>query len=582
MQRRSQVAGSAVATLAILIVWTGCRHDDPTAVNLPPDTYLVDAPAYSQSGFYINHIYWDGFDPDGRVSHFEITITDSTGNLEEAVWRATARTDSLVRFQVGGDNGLDQVLGNRFYVRSVDTRGRPDPSPAWIFFGARNPEYPDVIFTAAEGSNPDWPNPDEPAVIALGPSEQCESGFPPDTLPAGADVRFVWTATDRDSLYGTEVGAISHYEYKLLTEDNTFIGGTASDTAATYENLAQGTHSFVVRAFDTGGLAGEGCRYFQVNFDPRCSLKRVRNSCTGEDVIAFRLSTRSFRASDDPCAPGFEFDEWSPALVGLPELPVNPCLPPGYYSANDTLPAGVTAQPWWFEAEVTCKDVDGELVELEANYGFCATAPNGQFVCRLSTWECAARVVGTDTTLVIGPLSPGDTRFVIAGVDDLGQRGASNADTIDTFIDFAPRLVHVAGDVRTEPCDNLAGDVGDVVGVCASESLLVVRSVQSTGALGAPCAVATNYAAGGSSPYAVADFGSIPLPGERYDLEFTPELPPRRRSANLGGGDARSRLDARRRRLGARGVSPMGDRSAAEPHRPVRARDHQLQRCGPR
>jgi hypothetical protein len=255
-------------------------------------------------------------------------------------------------------------------------------------------------------------------------------------------------------------------------------------------------------------------------------LKRVRNSCTGEDVIAFRLSTRSFRDFDNPCAENQEFDPWSPELVGLPDLPVNPCLPPGYFTANDTLPAGTTAQSWWFETEVSCKDVDGELVELETNYGFCSRASNGKLICRASPWRCAARVVDTDTTLVIGPFAPGDTRFVIAGVDDLGQRGASNADTIDTFIDRAPRLVHVPGVVRTEPCDDLSGDIGDMASVCATESLLVVRNVQSAGALGTPCAIATAYATGGAAPYGVDDYGSIPLPGETYDLEFTPEFPP--------------------------------------------------------
>jgi hypothetical protein len=432
---------------AWLVAWSGCRDSDPVGDdrNLPPQTYLVEAPEFSQAGFYINHLFWDGFDPDGRVSYFEVTVTDSFGNLEDTVWHKTFKTDSLVRFPVGGESGQDQVLGNRFYVRAVDLIGRPDPEPAWIFFAARNVQFPEVVFTRAEGSNPEFPDPSNPTIFPLGDFRDddgnliCDFGFPPDTIPAGSNVSFAWTAIDRDSLFGAQVGGITSFEYKLSTVDNTFLGGTLADTSATYENLAPGTHSLIVRTFDDGGLAGEGCRYFQVNFDPRCAIRQVMDSCTGEMVPAYRLSTRTI-GSGDPCSETFMFDPWDPADVFLPELPENPCLPPGYFSVNDTLPAGDRGQAWWFEVESTCFDPDGELTDLETNFLDCRRASNGQLVCRASTWDCAPRVESaSDTTLVIGPILPGDTKVVIAGVDDLGQRGAANADTLLFLSDLAPR-----------------------------------------------------------------------------------------------------------------------------------------------
>jgi len=201
-QNRSRLVLGLVVALA---VWAGCRDENPVGEdkNRAPETYLVDSPGFNEAGYYINHLYWDGFDRDGRVAYFEVTSTDSAGNLDGAVWHQTYRTDSLVRFPVGGETGTAQVLHNRFYVRAVDNLGRPDPDPAWVLFQAKDFQKPRAVFTRAYGFRSDFPDPTDPDTIPLTEPLICDAGVPPDTLPINATVEFAWTGQDGDSLFGT-------------------------------------------------------------------------------------------------------------------------------------------------------------------------------------------------------------------------------------------------------------------------------------------------------------------------------------------------------------------------------------------
>lgn len=514
MNNRMRGRSRAVIVVgAALVVWSGCRDENPLddEGNRPPETYIVQSPGWGESSFYINHIFWEGYDPDGRVDYFEVTVTDSFGIVEDDVeWHPTFRTDSLVRFPVGGENGQSQVLGNRFYVRAVDNLGRRDLDPAWIFFGARDARYPEVVFKRADGESDEFP---QFGRVSMGVPTFCDRGVPADTLPTGADATFIWTGVDRDSIFGSEVGSISAFEYKLSGVNNQFVGGTLRDTIALYEDLAPGVYTFTVRTTDDGGLTSEGCRYFQVNYDPTVNIQRVWNSCDQDSVIAARIATRQWANDDDPCG-GVE--PWSYTDVLLPDPPVNPCLPPGYIALNDTLRVSPNqATGWWFEFDVDAFDPDGDVERLEINVMECSSLTGN---CSPRAWDCAAL---DGETSVVGPFTSGDWRVVIAAVDELGQRGASSADTINFRVDLKPQIVTVTDGIDMDVCDGLAAGVGDTIQVCGSDTLYIVSTVQGSQNNDAPCAVQTVYAETGTpAPLTVADYNSFPRDGDTLALEF--------------------------------------------------------------
>ena len=508
----------------VVFLWAGCREENPLGDegNLAPETYLVQSPRSGQTGFYINHLFWEGYDPDGRVEFFEVAITDSFGLLDDVTWHRTTRTDSLVRFQAGGESGLSQVLGSRFYVRAVDNHGRSDPRPAWIFFGAKDGAAPEVEFTMARGYNPSWPDEGDPAVIDIG--SPGTSLFPPDTLPADATVEFRWRGVDRDSIFGQQVGFVTSFEYKLDTVNNTYLGGSISDTSAMYEHLPPGPHNFLVRAVDEAGLSSDagpdafelGRRYFQVNYDPWVKLGRAWDSCKGDSVIAFEIS-ESDASQGDPCIGSIlQPWDWHDILGDNGVLPVNPCLPMGKLTSGDTLEVGELASlGWWIKLDGRYADPDGDVAEVEINRMICS-GDN----CAAVPWECASRDTVDDNTIYVGPLTSGDYRIVIAAVDTLDQRGVAGADTIDIQVDRAPWLVHKTEGIPVAGCDCFLGEPGDVFSLCDGDTLYEVATTQ----LGSdtPCAIETVYADSTSvrSPVTVNTRRSFPLPGEEVELEF--------------------------------------------------------------
>jgi hypothetical protein len=536
-----------IATLLVAAVWAGCREtEDPVDEerNRAPETYLVQSPAFNDAGYYLSHLFWDGYDPDGRVAFYEVAVTDSAGILETAVWHPTFRSDSLVRFGVGGPTGTSQILHHRFFVRAVDNLGRRDLEPAWILFQAKDFFQPLAAFTVAEGSRPGWPE-----TIQLGPSASCISGFPPDTLPVGADVRFEWQGVDHDSLLGQEVGSVTAFRYKLVPVDADFRGGTLADTAASYEDLPAGTYSFVVRPVDDASWTGESCRYFHVNFDPRLAIERPVHPTEGP-MKAFRISGVRIVDNGDICAVPVPTEPWT--SEGLPPPPERPELP-GWVLASDTLGMGErTDTGWYIQFDVETDDPDGSITGIEVNLGTCTPAyvpwaPPGeeeeepQLNCSAVAWECLQRLVSIDAgTALVGPLTSGDWQIAVAAIDDQGQRGIAGSDTLIVHVDRAPYLALDRPGIETSACDDLGGIPGDTIQVCGNDTLYVVTQVQGSGSgtvtTSTPCATATAYAGtGGAAPLTVYDYQAFPQPGDRIELAFEP-LPQdtTRRLARLG------------------------------------------------
>lgn len=532
-----------ILLLSLPIVWAGCRDENPIGEdrNRAPETYLVQAPRFDQAGYYINHLFWSGFDPDGRIAHFEVTITDSAGNLDEAVWHPTFRADSLVRFPVGGESGTAQLLHNRFYVRAVDNLGRVDIEPAWVLFQAKDFKQPAVIFEEARGYLSGWTdvdlrdqdeddefNPDQAPVFGAPPA--CESGFPPDTLPLGASITFDWSGVDGDSLLGVPVGSVTAYEYKLTEVNNVFIGGSITDTTATYDGLDTGTYTFFVKPIDDAGWAGEACRYFHVNYDPRVRIQQVDDG-SGGLVKGFRVAESSVISAT--CGSPASLADWDYHDFDLPDPPVTVGMPDGYVHPDSVLGVFDLDSEWWVAVDVEASDPEGtvECIEVNLQEGripFTPWGPPGEDqpdgVPNFSaqSWRSAALDAG-GSTLFVGPLHSGDYRVVIAAVDDQDQRGTSRADTLYVSVDERPVLRLDKPGLQLSGLDCMAGDFDETV--TYQDTAYTVQAVQGSGpgTTATPCPVALDYEdTGDPASLDIFDFASFPRPGDDIDLAFEP------------------------------------------------------------
>ncbi|MFH1144530.1 MAG: fibronectin type III domain-containing protein [Candidatus Eisenbacteria bacterium] len=259
---------SLAAGVAILALF-GCRDELTSDIdtNRLPDTYLTGAPAESSVTLYRVHLFWYGNDADGFVTDYEYAITDSfLTSADTIAYAHTTRTDSVFLIPVGE---AAQVMGHRFYVRAIDNDGGTDPEPAWTFFGVADPSPPIPEFTRSEA----WTgSPANPVIIKI--IDSIELQIPSDTIPAGSNVRFHWTATDVDSVLledGTlqPLGRITGYQYLLFPKQPALRVGPG-DTTAVYTDLQSGKYEFRLWAYDDAGFSGldPAVRTFVWNMDP--------------------------------------------------------------------------------------------------------------------------------------------------------------------------------------------------------------------------------------------------------------------------------------------------------------------------
>lgn len=416
-----------------------------------------------------------------------------------------------------GTDGRDQVLGNTFFVRAVDLLGRPDPSPAFVFFGARDALFPEVEFLEAKGWRDGFPSAAQTDTVDLNPAESCASvsGAPPDTLPAFATVRFRWRGVDRDSILGTQVGSVQSFSYKLTPLQSTFQGGSINDTMATFTNLPPGVYTLTVNTTDDGGLVASSCQYFQVNLDPQVRIKRVYDSCTGDSTVAFRIS--NLERDDDECDFAL-FTPWDPNDDSYPPAAFDPCLPDSTLAESDTLPVKGPFDPWFFTFDVSSYDPDGSVDRYEVSVRRCNPRTGA---CPATPWECAP--IDANGRVVVGPFTSGDHRVVVAAVDDLGQRGAAGAGVIDFHIDYPPRVIERTNATFLAECDCIAAGFGETIHFCNNDTTYVVARDQSPSVSDTPCPLNVNYEDGTPAPVSINDFNSFPQPGDVLDLAFAPD-----------------------------------------------------------
>ena len=118
---------AVVAVLAFVIAG-GCDwFNDPSQINLPPETTITACPSSSlvPPGDDVT-IEWEGSDPDGQVVEYQWTFDDTLGGT-------TTETDTLIASVEEGTH--------TFAVASVDDDGEIDASPAECTFTASLGDY---------------------------------------------------------------------------------------------------------------------------------------------------------------------------------------------------------------------------------------------------------------------------------------------------------------------------------------------------------------------------------------------------------------------------------------------------------
>jgi hypothetical protein len=162
----------------------------------PPETRVTSGPPDSTSAWsYRVHFQWMGTDPDDAVDHFEFILVDHAAaedsiqagaghrvvitvpTADDPRWRRTTRFDStfIVRADTlrldprsADPDSVRRHFSERwhtFFVRAVDSRGLPDPTPDYRSFNARTlapfvalaaPVHPGREFTTAQYSTIRW------------------------------------------------------------------------------------------------------------------------------------------------------------------------------------------------------------------------------------------------------------------------------------------------------------------------------------------------------------------------------------------------------------------------------------------
>ncbi len=260
--------------VALASIWGllgGCRDQGTVPIdrNQSPETFITSAPGDSQTSFYRVDIHWWGSDIDGAVTAFDVAVTESLPNENLIQWHRTSRNDSTIIFPV---EETREILGHRFYVRAIDNEGKVDPTPCWVFFGAKDNISPSVQFLESTGYGPGG---------QTKTLNSTNADFPTDTIPTGWGVRFRWKGVDLDRVIDSsgdtiQVGRVKSFSYRLLPIETGYLGGDSTYHAAEYPpsqftQFPQGSvYAFNVKAVDDAGLSGSGTvtRSFVWNMDP--------------------------------------------------------------------------------------------------------------------------------------------------------------------------------------------------------------------------------------------------------------------------------------------------------------------------
>ena len=123
---------SRFASLGLLaLIASGCSSKITSVFrdNLPPEVRLTQAPvSVTEQYFYAYRMNWVGYDPDGRVDHFLISVdprdpgvVDTTTLKGQPVWQKNSKNEQIVQILA---NGCDGFIQKPYNVRELSLKIR--------------------------------------------------------------------------------------------------------------------------------------------------------------------------------------------------------------------------------------------------------------------------------------------------------------------------------------------------------------------------------------------------------------------------------------------------------------------------
>jgi hypothetical protein len=306
LRNRAVLVSVLTVLMFLLIFLQGCRKERPGFErNLPPETYLSSVPLDSSFVFYRVKLYWGGMDPDGQVVGYYYAVVDSNLVPAESSWVFTTETEK--EFSLLANN--PEMLGHRFFCRAVDDKGLADPTPAFVFFYAKDSHLPKITYTQSYAVSPQG----ETINLTAATVKQLTDSIPGDTIPTLSVCHFSWRGWDDDP-----GGYVTGYLYRS-SEDPQYRGGTLADTSYTFRVTKGGLLNFEVVATDDAGAMSrrDSLRHFVVNNDPDTWIVSPCDTCcSGKKGKGFMESGSIPRCEGDtlrltaPISVSFAWDGW--------------------------------------------------------------------------------------------------------------------------------------------------------------------------------------------------------------------------------------------------------------------------------
>ena len=262
-----------IVPLLLMVAAGGCnkRVSLPLVENQRPVVTLSQAPVGgSNRYFYSYEMRWSGYDPDGRVDHFDYVVDPPTAAGAETTWIHTSENRKSLEFRSGDPDSLgDKVRPGGYHVfviRAVDDRGLPSEPVARAFNSYTF--APDVRITSPQPNHLIYPLVPPSAVVSwTGHDVDGQHSLLPvkykfKLFKQGASEFDVLTmALDPDSLRRYYAPGFPGWD------------STTTDTFTTLRDLIpESKYVFVVVAFDEAGAYSTifnfdiNMLYFQVGF----------------------------------------------------------------------------------------------------------------------------------------------------------------------------------------------------------------------------------------------------------------------------------------------------------------------------
>jgi hypothetical protein len=226
--------------LACLLMVYSCSDESgtkDTGPNLPPETFIIDAPGQGSTHSFDVPMSWGGTDPDGRVTSYEIAWRSGpfdSSMFDSLDWGLTTAHEATFIVQadtccVGGDSTTWRHT-HTFFIRAVDDDGERDPEPAHRSFIATTTAPTTTITSPSSPIQSTcitfrWTGSDQDGEVVeyryvWKPDDELPEGQPPDPDIPGSQWSDWGTHTEVTNDFGDEDNPSRPYSFYIQSKDN--------------------------------------------------------------------------------------------------------------------------------------------------------------------------------------------------------------------------------------------------------------------------------------------------------------------------------------------------------------------------